>query len=183
MKTTLQTLNISALALGLLGAVAVTSAQAVRFPDGRIAFDRPPTLVEATTQDRQAGSSGRYHFVIEVPADAGEPLGSVVITPRDHASRIAFSVDASEATLAPAYAQGPSVELASVGGPTDGSNEVLVAFADPVQPGETVTVTLSTNVNPWGGVYLFGVTGYPAGENSMGQFLGYGRLHIYDNDN
>jgi len=183
MKTTLQILNVAALALGLLGSVAVVSAQAVRFPDGRIAFDLPPTLVEATTQDRQAGFSSRYHFVIQVPVEAGEPFGAVVITPHDQASRIAFSADANEATLAPAYAQGPSVELSSVGGPTGGSNQVLVAFAEPVQPGETVIITLSTNVNPWGGVYLFGVTGYHTGENSIGQFLGYGRLHIYGNDN
>ncbi|MGB3138815.1 MAG: DUF2808 domain-containing protein [Nodosilinea sp.] len=46
----------------------------------------------------------------------------------------------------------------------------------------TVTVTLQTPRNPWGGVYLFGVTGYPAGDSGVGQPLGYGRIHIYDND-
>ncbi len=30
------------------------------------------------------------------------------------------------------------------------------------------------------GVYLFGVTVYPEGEDSLGIYLGPGRLHIHD---
>lgn len=30
------------------------------------------------------------------------------------------------------------------------------------------------------GVYLFGVTAFPAGEKSHGQFIGFGRLHFYN---
>jgi hypothetical protein len=183
MKFKNRPLIIGALGLGLLSTVTIASAKAVTLSDGRAAFNRPPNLVEVTTLDHSSVGSGRYHFVIEVPSDAGEPLGAVVITPLDRANRIAFNLDASEAELAPAYARGPMVPLASVGGTADNSGELLVAFKDPVQPGETVTVTLNTVHNPWGGVYQFEVTGYPAGENGVGQYLGIGRIQIYDPSN
>jgi hypothetical protein len=175
--------TVSALTLGFLATVTAVSVQAVRFSDGRVAFNRPPSLVEATTLDHSSVGDGRFHFVIEVPADAGEPLGAVVITPLDRAERIAFNLDGSEAQLSSAYAQGPMVPLASVGGAADGSGDMLVVFDEPVQPGETVTVTLNTVQNPRAGVYQFEVTGYPAGDNGVGQYLGVGRISIFDPSN
>lgn len=181
MKPISRCLSVGALALGLLGTATVSTVEAARFADGRVIFDRPPTLVEATTFDQGAGLSGRYHFVVEVPADAGEPLEAIAITPRDGAERINFNLNASTAQQGTAYANGPALPLASVGGVPENPHDILVVFEEPVQPGETVTVTLQTPHNPRGGVYLFGVTGYPAGANGVGQFLDYGRIQIYDN--
>ncbi|NEQ42611.1 MAG: DUF2808 domain-containing protein [Leptolyngbya sp. SIOISBB] len=183
MKNLWQPFTLSALALSGTGIFSGVAAEAVQLADGRIVFDRPPNLVEATTLDYAAGFEGTYHFVIEVPDNAGEALGAIVVTPRDHARDVVFNLDASEAQLSTAYANGPRVELSSVGGRAENPDEVLVVFDDPVQPGETVTVSLETDYNPRGGVYLFGVTAYPAGDNSVGQFLGYGRIHIFDADN
>ncbi|TVP64188.1 MAG: DUF2808 domain-containing protein [Leptolyngbya sp. LCM1.Bin17] len=42
--------------------------------------------------------------------------------------------------------------LVSVGGVPENPHDVLLVFDQPVQPGETVTVTLRTAYNPWGGV-------------------------------
>lgn len=182
MKKLSQIVKVSALALGLLGTAAVGAVDAARLADGRVAFDRPPTLVEATTFDYGAGFSGRYHFVVEVPADAGEPLEAIAIMPLDGAQSIDFRLDATTAQQGVAYANGPDLPLASVGGAPEDPANILVVFDQPVQPGETATVTLKTSHNPWGGVYIFGVTGYPAGENGVGQILGYGRIRIYDND-
>ena len=69
--------------------------------------------------------------------------------------------------------------LASIGGEQPNKpGEATIAFDPPVSPGTTVTVALRAKRNPSGGVYLFGVTAFPAGERSWGQFLGYGRLHF-----
>ncbi len=182
MKNISQILQVSALALGLLGSAAVGSAEAARLADGRVMFDRPPTLVEATTFDQEAGFSGSYHFVISVPVDAGEPLEAIAIQPVDGAQSIKFKLSATTAHQGEAYASGPNLPLASVGGVPENPGDILVVFERPVQPGETATVTLETARNPWGGVYLFGVTGYPAGDNGVGQILGHGRIQIYDND-
>lgn len=183
MKMKIKLFTLSTLTVGLLAILTTVGAQAVRFADGRVAFNRPPNLVEATTRDISSIGNGRFHFVVEVPPDAGEPLGAVVITPRDGANRIAFNLNASQAMLSPAYAQGSDVPLASVGGAMDDANSILMVFDEPVQPGETVTVTLRTVHNPLGGVYQFDVTGYPAGDNGIGQFLGVGRIQIYDPSN
>jgi Protein of unknown function (DUF2808) len=182
MRRWIQVAKASALALGLLGTATAGSVEAARLADGRLLFDRPPMLIEATTFDQQASLSGRYHFVIAVPEDAGEPLAAIAIAPRDAAQRINFMFDASTAHLGTAYASGPELALASVGGMSESPSTILVVFEEPVQPGETVTVTLQTRRNPWGGVYLFGVTGYPAGAEGVGQYLGLGRIQIYDND-
>lgn len=183
MKYHWKALGVTALAVGTFGVIATVSAKAANLADGRTLFDHPPDLVEATTLDNQAGLESSYHFVIEMPADAGEALEAVVIEPLDHANDFHFNHGATGAQLSTAYAQGPAVELSSVGGAPDNPDEVLIVFADPVQPGETVTVTLENHHNPRGGVYLFGVTAYPEGENGVGQFLGYGRIQIYDADN
>ncbi|PSN14647.1 hypothetical protein C7293_10825 [filamentous cyanobacterium CCT1] len=182
MRRWVRVFKASALALGLLGTTTAASVEAARLADGRVLFDRPPTLVEAITFDQLASLSSRYHFVIAVPEDAGEPLEAIAITPRDAAQRISFRLDASSAHRGTAYASGPELALASVGGVPEDPNTILVVLEEPVQPGETVTVSLKTSRNPWGGVYLFGVTGYPAGAEGVGQYLGLGRIQIYDND-
>lgn len=185
MPSPFHTFKVSAvaLALGFLSVATTTSVSAARLSNGRIAFDRPPVLVEALTLTPGADLSGQFHFTVSVPADAGEALGAVVITPRDHAQSIRFDLAASSATQGKVFARGPELGLSNVGGRSESANDLLIMFDEPVQPGETVTVTLHSNRNPQGGVYLFGVTAYPTEENSMGQFLGYGRIHIYDQSN
>jgi hypothetical protein len=183
MKLSLKPLTISTLAVGMLSTLAISSAQAVRLANGTTMFEQPPNLVEATTLDQSSVGNGRFHFVIAFPPNAGEPLEAVVITPRNFTNQIAFNLESSEAELATAYARGPMVPLSSVGGDTDNPNDVVVVFADPVQPGQIVTVRLTTKHNPPGGVYLFDVTGYPAGPQGVGQFLGVGRIQIYDPSN
>lgn len=182
MKTIWKNFLLSAVMLGAVSWAGSMTAKAVELADGRVAFNHPPDLVEATTRHHFAGGGSAYHFVIEVPDDAGESLGAVVLTPRDHARSIAFNVGGSSAHLEGAYANGPRVELSSVGGAPENPDELLVVFDDPIAPGETVTVTLRPIYNPRGGVYLFGVTAYPDGDNGVGQFLGYGRINIYETD-
>jgi hypothetical protein len=92
-------------------------------------------------------------------------------------------VNQSSAFIGNSFAGGPAVSLASIGGeqPSD-SNEVTLVFDPPISPGKTVTVALKAARNPLpGGIYLFGVTAFPPGENSSGLFLGYGRLHLDSN--
>ena len=176
----LRHLGVSALFLGTLGLLATLPAQAVRFPDGRVAFDRPPDLIGASTRNLSPNTGGRYHFTISVPSDAGEPLKALVITPRDQAEHIRFDLDESTASLGSAYARGPELTLSSIGGSPENPDEVTVVFDQPVQPGNTVTVVLESQRNPFrGGVYQFGVTAYPEGEESIGQFIGYGRIHFF----
>ena len=65
--------------------------------------------------------------------------------------------------------------------PKDNRQTLEISFDPPVSPGKTVTIALKPVRNPrYGGVYLFGVTAFPAGEKARSYFLGFGRLHFYE---
>ena len=171
------------LALGILMPTAFLSANAVDLGDGRTAFVRAPRLIRTAASRGTANSPSTYHFTIEVPEDAGEALKAVTISPKENADKIDFKVSKSKAFMGDSFAGGTNLSLAHIGGSQiNGSNEVTVVFDEPVQPGSTVTVSLKTSRNPrGGGVYLFGVTAFPEGENSPGLYLGSGRLHFLRN--
>lgn len=179
-------LRTGALALGVLlpGSLLGLPVVALRLSNGQTFFDHPPRLVRAATSVAQTEVPGAtYHFTLQVPQDAGESLQAVTIVQHENPDTVVFQPNKSRAFAGSSFAGGPQVPLASIGGPQpSGANEETVVFNSPVPPGSTVTVKLTPKRNPdRPGVYLFGVTAYPVGENSPGQFLGYGRLHFYDN--
>lgn len=182
---TVRSLALAGLSIGLAGTIGsaiAPSAFAVQFPDGTVAFDRPPELVEAVTRTITPGLEGDFHFTISVPNDAGEPLEAVVISPHNHVGDISFMLDESQASLGNAFASGANLNLANVGGTPDNPDDVLVVFDEPVMPGNTVTITLTGRNPSYGGTYQFGVTAYPAGDNAIGNFIGYGRFGFFDNN-
>ncbi len=172
------TLTLSFLLPGLL---LVSPALAIRLSNGQTAFNNSPRLIRSATSFSTSNTPGTYQFTISVPKDAGEPLEAVSIAQQPNVETIAFDVTQDRAFKGNSFAGGPALHLASIGG-TELSKykKQTVVFDPPVAPGSTVTVEIVTKANPkLGGVYLFGVTAYPAGENGIGQFLGYGRLHFY----
>lgn len=179
-------LGAGALALGVLlsSSLLALPGVALQPKSEQTFFDRPPRLIRTATSVTQTEVSGAtYHFTLKVPQDAGESLKSVTIAQYKNPDTVVFQEGKNRAFAGDSFAGGPQVPLASVGGPQpSGTSEEMVVFDSPVTPGSTVTVTLKPKRNPdRAGVYLFGVTAYPAGESSPGQFLGYGRLHFYDN--
>ncbi len=171
------------LALGILLPTAFLSANAVDIGNGRTAFVRAPRLIRTAASNSSANTPSSYQFTIEVPEDAGEALKAVTISPKKNADKINFKVSKSKAFIGDSFAGGTNLSLANIGGSQmNDSNEVTFVFDEPVQPGNTVTVSLRTNSNPrGGGVYLFGVTAFPVGENSPGLYIGSGRLHFRHN--
>ncbi|MGB3613056.1 MAG: DUF2808 domain-containing protein [Elainellaceae cyanobacterium] len=166
---------------GVIGLVA-SSADGVLVGD-RVAFDRAPRLVRSAATSSSPNSGADYQFTITVPYDAGEPMQAIQVTPHDHVEKISLNHDDSAAFEGDSLAGGPALPLSSIGGPTAVPGEVLFVFNPPVLPGHTITVELEAEHNPaQGGIYEYGVTAYPAGPNGIGMFLGYGRLHLFDND-
>lgn len=151
--------------------------------EGQTFFSEPPQLVRSATSQIEANTSSTYEFTLTVPKDAGQPLKAVKVVQAENVETIKFDVGSSKAFIGDRLTASSEIRLASVGGeqPTN-PGEVTIVFDQPIQPGNTVTVALAAQRNPiWGGVYLFGVTAYPAGENGLGQFLGYGRINFYGN--
>ena len=169
--------------LGILLPTTFLSANAIDLGDGRTSFEKSPRLIRTAASRSSVGSPSSYQFTIEVPKDAGEALNAITISPKGNAEKINFNVSNSEAFIGDSFAGGTDLSLANIGGSQiNDSNEVTFVFDQPVQPGNTVTVSLKTNRNPrFPGVYLFGVTAFPEGENSPGLYLGSGRLHFLHN--
>lgn len=164
--------------------IGVQAADAVRLSDGRVYFVAPPRLVNAVTTERSAlARNATYYFTIEVPASSDEPLGQLAITQRDGdsaARRVEFDVEDSVAFVGTRRQQGAEVAIASTSF-NDETNTVTVQFNPPIPPGTTVTIGVDPERNPrTGGIYLYGVTAFPAGDQPYGQFLGYGRIDIND---
>lgn len=160
------------------GFVSLSASLAVagQRPDGQFFFDHAPRLVRAETGAVAIAYWGgtTYDFTIAVPQDAGAPLQAVTITQDANPRAVEFNLNQIRAITA----NGTNIPIASIGG-TQGT-ETTIAFAQPIQPGETVTVTLKTDRNPSSeGTYLFGITAYPVGDQENGLSLGHGRVQIY----
>lgn len=147
---------------------------------GRGYFDHSPRLIRSATSNITAHTPATYEFTITVPQDAGAALQTVKVVQEQNLDHIHFDTTNSSAFLGDSFAGGRAIPLAAIGGemPKDAS-EAIVTFNPPIHPGQTVTVALDATANPWlGGVYLFGVTAYPEGDQSSGLFLGFGRIQL-----
>jgi hypothetical protein len=172
----------STITLGIIAFIPSTSTfvNSYELSNGQTVFLKSPHLIRAAATDSSTGARSNYQFTIEVPKNAGASLKAVTIVQKNSPERIKFDVSESKAFIGDSFAGGPTLALTSIGGeqPSE-ENSVTVAFDRPVEPGTTVTVSLRALHNPqFGGVYQFGVTAYPVGENSQGLYLGSASLHF-----
>ena len=152
---------------------------------GQTFFDHSPMLIRVASSQMGANIPSIYKFTLTVPPDAGQPLKSVMINQAKNAETIKFDLRNSRAYIGRQLTADSEVPLASGRGDQPAKpGEAAIVFEQPVLPGNTVTIALSVQNNPVGrGIYLFGVTAYPDGENGLGQFLGYGRIDFNGNSN
>jgi hypothetical protein len=169
--------------IALIPSVIVYPAMAVRTSNGQVYFDYPPSLVEATTTFPATKFSGSiYKFTLFVPENAGEPLQRVTIDQQKNADLVDFDRHQNH-TVKVKHSHSPDTQSTIAISQDRRTKAVTVVLDPPVPPGSTVTIRLIPERNPFiSGYYLFGVKAFPVGENSYGQFLGYGRLYFYDND-
>ena len=170
--------------------VAVDTAAAVQLADGTIYFTQPPRLLEAVATQTAASAWGsRYYFTIQLPENSGESLQKLAIFQHNGSDIVRFDLAATRANQGNYRAHGSPLTVAAVTQeslPDYAGREksaLVVTFSPPVPPGQTVTIALHPKHNPqYPGVYLFGVTAFPPGDRVHPQFLGFGRLHFYSND-
>lgn len=169
------------LAIGI-GAVSVPATQAVQLRDGIVYFVQPPKLVDATTTYKDVNVWGAtYYFTINVPENAGESLQKVTITQKEGAENIRYNLDDTRAFVGTPNRKETQLKLGPVTNERK-TRTVIVNFDPPVIPGQTITIALRPVSNPsFSGVYLLGVTAFPVGEKSHGQFLGFARFQFYSN--
>jgi hypothetical protein len=172
--------SVGTFLIAALSSVAGT-AQAVQLSDGTVFFTSPPRLEGAsTTQNYIRAWSVTYYFTLSIPENSGEPLQKVTIAQNEGTDTVRFSLKETEAFEGTRGHLGAKVPIGDVTSDPK-TKAVTVTFNPPIPGRKTVTIALAPRENPaYSGVYLFGVTAFPPGEKSHGQFLGFGRLSIYD---
>ncbi|MBD2449141.1 DUF2808 domain-containing protein [Nostoc sp. FACHB-152] len=165
----------------LIEGCLVSQSQAIQLQDGTVYFAQPPRLVEtATTYNEVYVWGATYYFTISLPENAGEGLQSLTINQREGVDNIRFDLSDTVAFEGKRSGRGQKLGLKDVKRDRK-TRTVSLTFDPPVSPGKTITIGLKPWQNPRNtGVYLFGVTAFPPGEKSHGQFLGYGRLQFYN---
>lgn len=158
----------------------LVSANAVTAPSGVVSFNKSPRLIDAHTTFSGTRIRGAiYYFDVELPQDAGEPLEQIVIRQRQGQQDIKFRLDRTVAYRGTHRKKKAPLNIATVTQDPE-SQAITIVFDDYINPGTTFTVGVKPRRNPfYDGIYLFGVTAFPAGEESNGLYLGVGRFHFY----
>ena len=163
-----------------LSAPIVVPPNPVPAPNPIVFFKKAPRLIDAYTTSSDVRVRGAtYYFDIQLPEDAAEPLQQIIISQRQGQEKVKFKLDKTVAYVGTHSKKKEQLNIASI--TQDETNqEIKIVFDSPIPPGTTFTVGIKPKRNPaYDGVYLFGVTAFPAGEKSKGLYLGVGRLHFY----
>lgn len=182
-RTDRWTMAYGGLALVMAGGLLLGPAAAIQYADGTVAFSSPPRLTDSYTTRNQVGDgNATYYLTVDFPAAAAEPLDRVVIRLREGYDPIfRYRTEATEAFVNLPDGSRP-LSLGEVVENRD-DRTLTIAFDPPVQPGGAITLALRPVRNPrFGGVYLFGATAYPVGEQVESTFMGYARLSFYERD-
>jgi Protein of unknown function (DUF2808) len=144
-----------------------------------------PRLLKVSGVHLEPAGVGTFYFTIYVPTSYGKSLEAIRISQIPGGDRL-INLDAKQSKVVVGQrvaSNSEAIPLSAIGGSEDEKTGALtLAFAQPVTPGTTFTVAVEADRNPiYGGIYQFGVTAYPVGDSTIGQYLGTGRV-TFDSD-
>jgi hypothetical protein len=143
-------------------------------------FTKAPRLLGASATSNSVQARGaKYYFNIQLPQDAGTNLQQIAIAQRQGQETIDFRLEETVAYRGTNRDKQVPIAIANIK-QNEEIREITIILEKPVSPGTTFTVALKPRKNPfYDGVYLFGVTAFPQGNNPQSLYLGVGRLHFY----
>jgi hypothetical protein len=144
-------------------------------------FSKSPRLLKVTSTYSEVGIwAAKYYITIDLPDNAGQPLGKVTVHQREGLERIVFRPQDTFAFLGTRQERGAALTISQVDYEPENKNTISIVFDPPVPPRNTLTLGLKPEQNPnYEGIYLLGITAYPVGEQARGLYLGVGRLQFY----
>ncbi|MEB3161384.1 MAG: DUF2808 domain-containing protein [Synechocystis sp.] len=153
---------------------------AQELPGGISFFSDPPQLTDSeTTFNGVSIPTPKYYFTIALPNDAGASLAKVVFQRQDSPDPIEFYPDRSAAFDGDRQNLGQPIPLQTTLWDQD-TGRLTISFAEPVAPGQTVTIRLIPIQNPdVPGVYQFRLFAFPTGSNVQSIDLGIARFQFY----
>jgi len=170
----------------LISTVAIAlvklESQAVQYPDGKLAFESAVLLIDThATFNEVRARQAKYYFDLELPDNIGEPLGKIVIQQRSGADQVRFKLDRTKVYFGTHNSK--QEEIDSITSYNEATGEITIRLKQVINPDNSLTIALKPKRNPdYAGVYLFGITAFPPGKDSLGLYLGAGRFQIYQSD-
>ena len=149
--------------------------------DGQTWFNRPPWTLQFRNYYWYVGqTAAEYYFTITLPEQAGAGLGSLVIQQTRGVDRnFQFSPGRTRAFVGLPRREGPAIPVEAQF--DNAQRRITVAFPQPPQPGQTITVALKPWNNPFqADTYMFSVQAKPAGPNPQPASLGFATMQIFD---
>lgn len=168
------------LLLASFGAIALLpeASLAVKFADGRTAFEAAPRIVGTFSPHTTRNAETTYYFTLYVPENAGESLKALRIEQLPNVETRVLRDNTLKAFQGTPLARADNVPLAAIGGPDD-PGEISIVFEQPIQPGQTVTVGIEPNRNPrTENFYQYSLTAFPDGSMGIGLPLGITRILV-----
>ncbi len=169
--------------LSSLLTVIANPSLGLKLKDGRTFFSQSPKLVNVmTTFAGTRIQRAIYYYTIDLPERSGQPLRYVTIQKRQGSEKIQYYLDKTIAFEGTPDHRGKALTVQQTQW-DEATQTLTIILGTLVAPGTTFSVGVKSKRNPeYGGIYLFGVTAYPEGENPLGLYLGSGRIHFYGGD-
>lgn len=179
-------LSLTLLLLMLSGGISAEDANALRGRDGTVYFAEVPRLVNASVTRKRSNAPGAtLKFTVTLPTGAGEPLSQIFLTQDQNIEALRISPERVSVALGDTWTlDTPKIATEVLVPPSNQREPIQISFDPPLPPGNTITIGLRPPRTPRSsGVYQFGVTALPVGEQPHEYFLGYGRITLFDIDN
>jgi len=139
-------------------------------------FRKSPRLTRTATTYRSPRAKSSYIFEIEIPENAEASLAKIVINQQKNVEIIKLLPDETRAFNITNGEQ--EIPIATSLNVNQEQNEITINLQQPIPAGEKLRLKLR-GINPlYGGVYQFGVTVFPEGDNVRSLYLGIARLHF-----
>ena len=147
-------------------------------------FRASPRLVDSNTSFRSTYVRSTYNFKIDIPANAGNNLAKIVINQQPNFETIKLYPEKTKVFLLTPDGEIPVKHSANlIVDKSKDINEITVDFLKPIPSGSKIKLALRARNPLYGGIYQFGVTVYPQGNNPRSLYLGIARFHFHQNGN
>jgi hypothetical protein len=157
-------------------------ARSIQLADGTTHFSKIPKLRDTQSSNNRVRATARHYYTIDLPSEAGEALGQVTFTQTEGSDRFwRYNLSRIRAFEGPYSDRDVEFSIGEVTFNPE-TRTLALTFDPPIEPGRQVTIQVPFVRNPpRETILMFRVQAFPAGENPVGRFLGYGRFHFYDN--
>jgi hypothetical protein len=139
-------------------------------------FRKSPRLARAMTTYRSPRAESYYIFEIDIPAEAESSLKKVIIEQQKNVETIRIFPQKTKALIITKKEE--EIPIIATLDLNNNQNQLTINFTQPIPAGNKIRLKIRA-INPlYGGIYQFGVTVFPEGNNPRSLYLGIGRLQF-----